>query len=139
MPATLTIMYAIIIASFALLVAIVVAVLCRRSLQSQSATIALLTKQIKATESERDSLRKELHELRVGTMGMGKRIKLIESQLVEAVERQEEIALTDPESRLYSRAVKMVELGADIEEVIAECEIPRAEAELLFNLHGGKS
>ena len=29
----------------------------------------------------------------------------------------------------------MIELGADIEEVMRECELPRAEAELLFTLH----
>jgi len=32
----------------------------------------------------------------------------------------------------------MVELGADLEEVIRECELPRAEAELLFSLHKKK-
>ncbi|MCT7655273.1 DUF2802 domain-containing protein [Oceanimonas sp. NS1] len=29
----------------------------------------------------------------------------------------------------------MVQLGADVEEIMAECEMPRAEAELLLSLH----
>ncbi|GAA0290944.1 DUF2802 domain-containing protein [Psychrosphaera haliotis] len=33
---------------------------------------------------------------------------------------------------LYTRAKKMIELGAELEEVIQECEISRAEAELLI-------
>ena len=44
----------------------------------------------------------------------------------------------DPDAKIYSRAVKMVELGADFDEVIRECELPRAEAELLFSLHKQK-
>ena len=32
----------------------------------------------------------------------------------------------------------MVELGADLEEIIRECELPRAEAELLMSLHKQK-
>ncbi|QTH63788.1 DUF2802 domain-containing protein [Psychrosphaera ytuae] len=35
-------------------------------------------------------------------------------------------------NRLYSRAKKMVELGADIDEIVMECELSRAEAELLL-------
>ena len=31
-----------------------------------------------------------------------------------------------------------VELGADLEEIIRECELPRAEAELLMSLHKQK-
>ncbi len=42
--------------------------------------------------------------------------------------------MTDPDSRLYSRASRMVELGADLEELMEECELPKAEAELLMSL-----
>ena len=41
----------------------------------------------------------------------------------------------DPDSRFYTRAVKLVELGATLEEIMRECELPRAEAELLLNFH----
>ena len=59
----------------------------------------------------------------------------LQQELAELQEQQQALALSDPESKIYSRAVKMVELGADLEEIIRECELPRAEAELLFNLH----
>ena len=29
----------------------------------------------------------------------------------------------------------MIEMGADLEELVSECEIPRAEAELLISLY----
>ncbi len=34
--------------------------------------------------------------------------------------------------------MKMVSLGAGIDELMAECELPRAEAELLLRLHGNR-
>ncbi len=40
----------------------------------------------------------------------------------------------DSGSRLYSRASKMVDLGADVDELMQECDLPKAEAELLLNL-----
>lgn len=39
------------------------------------------------------------------------------------------------EQRLYGRAKKMIEMGAEVDELISECEIPRAEAELLLSLY----
>ena len=52
---------------------------------------------------------------------------------------QQELTLQDPERRLYSRAAKMVELGADLDEVMSECELPQAEAELLISLRKGRT
>ncbi len=76
-----------------------------------------------------------LEEIRSANVGMGEKLLQLEQRTVSLANRQEELAQQDPESRLYSRALKMVELGADINEVIRECEIPRAEAELLFTMH----
>lgn len=39
------------------------------------------------------------------------------------------------EQRLYGRAKKMIEMGADMNELMTECEVPRAEAELLMSLY----
>jgi uncharacterized protein YoxC len=36
---------------------------------------------------------------------------------------------------LYGRAKKMVEMGADVEELMSECDMPRGEAELLISMH----
>ncbi|WP_372763063.1 DUF2802 domain-containing protein, partial [Pseudoalteromonas sp.] len=68
----------------------------------------------------------------------GKRVLDIEQQCEELVQQQAAQKYDDPDAKIYSRAVKMVELGADLNEVIRECELPRAEAELLFSLHKQK-
>ena len=101
-----------------------------------------MQQQFDAAQSQNQQLQAELEELRSGLIGVGQRVlKMQERQqglrqdLDELQQQQQVIALSDPESKIYSRAVKMVELGADLEEIIRECELPRAEAELLFNLH----
>ena len=92
----------------------------------------------------------ELQELRSGLIGVGQRVLQLEAALGQVSdnlslsvkqleEKQQAMELTDPESKIYSRAMKMVQLGADLDEIMRECELPRAEAELLFNLHQAKS
>lgn len=92
----------------------------------------------------------ELQELRSGVIGVGQRVLQLEAALGQVSdnlslsvkqleEKQQAMELTDPESKIYSRAMKMVQLGADLDEIMRECELPRAEAELLFNLHQAKS
>lgn len=39
------------------------------------------------------------------------------------------------EQKLYGRAKKMIEMGAELEELMLECDVPRAEAELLLSLY----
>lgn len=90
--------------------------------------------------------RHELEELRAGVIGVGQRVLQLDTniasvtlQLQALADKQQALELTEPESKIYSRAMKMVQLGADLDEIIRECELPRAEAELLFNLHQAKN
>jgi len=84
-------------------------------------------------------LKAQLHELRQGTLGVGSRVQHVEGQLAQAMQRQDQLAKqhsdSDPQTKLYGHAMKMIELGASIEEIISECDLPRAEAELLVSLH----
>ncbi len=86
----------------------------------------------------RDSARKQLNELHTSSLGVGQRLGELEKGILTVAERQQELIQQDPDGRLYSRAAKMVELGAGLEEVMAECEIPKAEAELLISLRSVK-
>ena len=86
----------------------------------------------------RDSARKQLNELHTSTLGVGQKLGQLAKEIVSVEERQQEMVLQDPDGRFYSRAARMVELGADIDEVMAECEIPKAEAELLISLRAAK-
>lgn len=83
-------------------------------------------------------LRSEVAEMRAGMLSIGKRLVAVEQRNQELAQQQDAQKYDDPDAKIYSRAVKMVELGADIEEIIRECKLPRAEAELLMSLHNQK-
>jgi len=84
------------------------------------------------------AVKNEIHELRCGTLGVGSRVQDVEGKLAQTIERQDELAKVnhDPQTKLYGHAMKMVELGASVDDLVAECDLARGEAELLVSLHG---
>lgn len=118
---------------------------CRQQWRGYKRQLAVLSSQLEHSQQQWSNAQAETEELRAGVIGVGQRVLVIQEQqqalaeqLQQLSEQQQVIALSDPASKIYSRAMKMVELGADLEEIIRECELPRAEAELLFNLHQQK-
>lgn len=120
------------LSSLALVLALVGIFGLRRSRRESEARIETLQGQL-------ESLRKQMMELHTGAIGMGQRLQSAEGAMQKIQDSQQELTLQDPERRLYSRAAKMVELGADLDEVMSECELPQAEAELLISLRKGRS
>jgi len=43
------------------------------------------------------------------------------------------------QDKFYSRAFKLAEKGADIDEIMSECELPRAEVEMLLSVYQQRS
>ncbi|GAB6259913.1 DUF2802 domain-containing protein [Photobacterium sp. R1] len=120
------------------LLAVVIAVVlvkrerkARQELESKFSAAELL---LKTARQQQESLTKQFHELRAGAIAMSNKMADLARQQDELSERQGEMAMQDPEGRLYSRASKMVELGADVNELMEECDLPKAEAELLLRL-----
>jgi hypothetical protein len=113
----------------------VAAIHIRRLYRVQHA-MELIVKELIKT---RDSSKKKFGELQSVSLGTGQKLIELERKLVSLNEVQQEMSVQTPENKLYSRAVKMVELGAGIEEIMSECELPKAEAELLLSLHKHRS
>ncbi|KDM93077.1 DUF2802 domain-containing protein [Photobacterium galatheae] len=120
------------------LLAVVIAVVlvkrerkARQELDTKFTAAELL---LKTARQQQESLTKQFHELRAGAIAMSNKMADLARQQDELSERQGEMAMQDPEGRLYSRASKMVELGADVNELMKECDLPKAEAELLLRL-----
>lgn len=70
-------------------------------------------------------------------MGMGQRIIALESQIKKVTRRQEELEQSQRKQGLeqaYHHAKKLFELGVDVNEVASHCNIPFAEADLIFKL-----
>ncbi|WP_299072661.1 DUF2802 domain-containing protein [uncultured Paraglaciecola sp.] len=84
------------------------------------------------------SLSEELHEIRSGNYGVSRRVKALIEQVESLQTAQQNLVEQDPQSRFYSKGAKLISQGASLEEVMRECDMPAAEAELLFNLHNNQ-
>ncbi|MGR5131486.1 DUF2802 domain-containing protein [Vibrio alfacsensis] len=90
--------------------------------------------QARNAEKELQKLNKQLLEVRSVVVGLGQKVTEQEDVIRHLNERVRELEHADTDGRMYSRASKMVQLGADINELIEECELPKAEAELMLSL-----
>lgn len=98
------------------------------NLASIKKQFAMLGKQIADCNDNYDDLKQQFSQL-------SHRHTALEQQLLQQQEAIQEVAEQDPESKFYQRAARLVQQGASLEEVMEACELPRAEAELLYNLY----
>ncbi|GAB5380263.1 MAG: DUF2802 domain-containing protein [Aliiglaciecola sp.] len=84
-------------------------------------------------------LQEELNEVRSGAIGLSNKVKELVVNVIGLSDKLNEIEYLDPETRLYAQATKMVESGATLEELMEECDLPRAEAELLMSVKQNRS
>lgn len=118
-----------------LLLAFVFFIICYSLIKKHKKKTDALEVLVKSLLANNDSVKKQFIEVHSGAVGMSKKIQRLDSAVKKTQENQLNIVAQAPENRLYTRATKMVELGASIEELMVDCELPRAEAELLLNLH----
>ena len=125
--------------------------------------ITSLIAQMASYDSEIDLLKRQckqhhelLNELKMVTRGISQKLTQLDAKpppediatqsevtALKAQLQQFEIKLQglesqDPTSRLYTKASKLVASGASVEEIMQECDLPRAEAELVMSLHAKK-
>ena len=85
-------------------------------------------------DRELQKANKQLLEVRSVVVGLGQKVSEQQDIIHHLLERIKDLEQADGDGRLYSRATKMVQLGADLNELIEECELPKAEAELMMSL-----
>lgn len=106
--------------------------------------------QLEARLTEKDNtlagLYKEIEQLQFSVLTINKqqvtnesRVESIKSHVAEELNKVNkalaDAAATEPADKLYSRALKLVSKGADVQELMEECELPLAEAEMLIAIH----
>ncbi|MEP0356923.1 DUF2802 domain-containing protein [Paraglaciecola sp.] len=82
-----------------------------------------------------NTLKEDIHEVRSGSFGISKRVKELSEEVIALQSAHQLLSEQDPQSRFYNKAAKLITDGASLSDIIQECEMPTAEAELLFNLH----
>lgn len=90
--------------------------------------LAAVIKQIELASSKHSAVEQQLDSLAHSQAAL-------EQQVLQQQEAIQEVAEQDPESKFYQRAARLVQQGASLEEVMDACELPRAEAELLYSLY----
>ncbi|MBB5321246.1 DUF2802 domain-containing protein [Marinobacter oulmenensis] len=90
---------------------------------------------LQASLKERcDTLGRELHATTSGSVGVGQRLVACERQLHELRNAMDEMRQNDPLRISYDEASRLVDLGADIDDLMNTCGISRPEAELVSAL-----
>ncbi len=93
------------------------------------------TAKLRAEMQERfETLGREMHATSSGSMGVGQRVVACERQLHELRGTLDEMRQNDPLRISYDEASRLVDLGADIDDLMNTCGISRPEAELVSAL-----
>jgi TolA-binding protein len=66
------------------------------------------------------------------------RIECLQHESVQLQDKLQQCLEQQPENKLYTRAYKLAALGADLEEIMRECELPQAEVEMLLSVYTKK-
>ncbi|PQJ89715.1 DUF2802 domain-containing protein [Aliivibrio sifiae] len=121
-------------AATAMILVLVVFFILNRKNNKLVEELALAQKQNKHLQDEQQKLYKQFVEFRTGSINLGQQVAEMTQLSQHFDDRLNELENTDVDSRLYSRANKLVQLGAGINELMEECELPKAEAELMMSL-----
>lgn len=105
----------------------------------QGFKIRRLRKQQQTFDTQLTSLSEAIANQRSYTHAFLKRIQTLDDELHKITEHQQDIEESIENSSAYKQALKMVEMGASIEDIVTNCDLGLAEAKLLYSLHGSKT
>lgn len=116
------------------LLSMVLALWVRNHARKQSKQLDEITQRIDVMQHASRLQHEELHEVRSGGLAVGTKVKDLIIKVTQLGDKIAEIEYLDPQTRLYTQAAKMVDAGATVDDLMRECELPRAEAELLVSV-----
>jgi uncharacterized membrane protein len=115
------------------------------SMQSNASELIISDMQIlqSTIEKQLETIEKDLHEKYMEDVQVSKqiehRIKTLQNKVLAMNDSIAVLNEQQPQDKLYSRASKLAVLGADVEEIMRECELPRAEVEMLLSVYNKKA
>lgn len=66
------------------------------------------------------------------------RIKTLQTQINNQHDVISQLQTDQGDDKFYTRAIKLAKKGADIDEIVTECELPYAEVEMLISVYQKK-
>ncbi len=97
--------------------------------------IAALQRRIRQYDAELQMLKNDMRAVCDGSISIEEYKLSTEQQLRRLAERQDQTDFREPVSPTYNHAIKLVQKGVSIDELMAVCGLVRGEAELLMRLH----
>lgn len=94
-----------------------------------------LQRRTRQHEGELQLLKEDMRALCDGSISMEEYKLSTEQQLRRLIERQDQSDFRESASPTYNHAIKLVQKGVSIDELMAACGLVRGEAELLIRLH----
>ena len=86
-----------------------------------------------------ETLKSDIQALFTGAVGEDNRIYELETKARRIIERQEQFENSKHAERPYEQAIRMVQKGSGIEDLMTVCNLSRGEADLIIMLHGNSS
>jgi hypothetical protein len=114
-------------------------VILNLQMQSTSLLVNDLQSGNKIFQQEFDAIVEESAQLAAENIQVSKqlehRIKNLQQQAIEQKDLLAQWQENQGQDKFYNRAFKLAAKGADIEEIMSECELPRAEVEMLLSVY----
>jgi len=82
-------------------------------------------------ERQLEQIREELSVVTNAAVGVGKHLIAVEKKLALSMEKQQHLEMSAADYLPYQQAVDLVEKGASVSQLVADCGIPEAEASLM--------
>jgi len=82
------------------------------------------------------TLKSDVQALFTGAVGEDKRIYELETKSRRMIERQEQFENSKHTERPYEQAIRMVQKGSNVDDLMNVCNLSRGEADLIIMLHG---
>jgi len=96
--------------------------------------IITLQKRLSDSETKMVLYHQEVRTLIAADVQMGKKLIELKTRLDLLDVRQDQLETTRPTMGAYTQALKLLDSGAKLPEIMQQCNISAAEAELLKNL-----
>ncbi|MFO8024594.1 DUF2802 domain-containing protein [Thiohalophilus sp.] len=94
-----------------------------------------LRRQNKQQQQTLAAVKNDLRALTTAAVSVGERLLEVERRQRHLAERQEQVDIYDSANQPYEHAIRMVEKGASVEQLVDVCGLSTNEAELLHMMH----
>lgn len=108
---------------------------CAVLLLQAGLAIHSLRRQNKQQQQTLAAVKNDLRALTTAAVSVGERLLEVERRQRRLAERQEQVDIYDSANQPYEHAIRMVEKGASVEQLVDVCGLSTNEAELLHMMH----